>query len=358
MKALFIYKFLTLGGVEAVLCARLEGLHAYGVESRAWFLEDGPGRCVFDGVTERISIGGLSDLQRHLDGWRPDVLTTVDSPEIFPLLRQLSWRLPAVIEVHTPYRENRAYLRRLKGLPLSALFVPTAYQGEKLVGATVPGLPVRIVPNLLTADFMETPRPLVPAPPRPVIAWVGRLDALKNWKGLLDTARLLLRGEACTEFWIIGSGQGPSVHTDLYESARRSSVLPSLKWWIDIPHAQVPRLLDAVRDSGGVALSTSRRESFGMAIAEAMARGCPVVVPDMGPFTELVEDKVHGRLYRPGSAKDAAEKVASLLVDHPLHEACGRQARERVLSRHSPDVALPILAEELRRAAGLPEQIR
>jgi hypothetical protein len=37
VKVLFVYKYLTLGGVEAVLRARLDGLSAAGIEAHAWF---------------------------------------------------------------------------------------------------------------------------------------------------------------------------------------------------------------------------------------------------------------------------------------------------------------------------------
>ena len=47
MKILFVYKYLTMGGVESVLSARLMGLPNFGVDARAWFLSDGAGRGCF-----------------------------------------------------------------------------------------------------------------------------------------------------------------------------------------------------------------------------------------------------------------------------------------------------------------------
>ncbi len=56
MKVLFVYKYLTLGGCETVLRARLDGLTALGVDARAWFLNDGPGRSIFAGVEDRVHL--------------------------------------------------------------------------------------------------------------------------------------------------------------------------------------------------------------------------------------------------------------------------------------------------------------
>ena len=112
----------------------------------------------------------------------------------------------------------------------------------------------------------------------------------------------------------------------------------------------MPAFFDAVRDSGGAAVTTSRGESFGMTVVEAMARRCPVLVPDAGPFTDFVTDGVSGGLYRPGSAKSAADRLQTLLGDSALRERCGRRAREIVLERYAPGPALAVLARELEAA--------
>jgi glycosyltransferase involved in cell wall biosynthesis len=110
-------------------------------------------------------------------------------------------------------------------------------------------------------------------------------------------------------------------------------------------------LFDGVRESGGVVVSTSMEESFGLGVAEAMARGCAVVVPRHSAFPEFVEDLRHGRLYRPGSPRDAAACVVSLLTDHALRQACGARGRADILAKHAPEAALPLLAEQIRQLA-------
>jgi glycosyltransferase involved in cell wall biosynthesis len=111
----------------------------------------------------------------------------------------------------------------------------------------------------------------------------------------------------------------------------------------------MPRVLDGVRASGGVLVSTSRGESFGMAVVEGMARGCAVVVPSLGPFPEFVEHGVTGRMYRPGDERQAAMEVAVFLQDADERALCGRRAREAILARHAPEVALRLLADELHK---------
>jgi glycosyltransferase involved in cell wall biosynthesis len=94
-------------------------------------------------------------------------------------------------------------------------------------------------------------------------------------------------------------------------------------------------------------ISTSRGESFGMAVAEAMARGCAVVAPRLGPFTEFITDGIEGRLYRPGKVADAADAVSSLLGDDELRSRIGAKARQRILGSHATVLAMRTLAQAL-----------
>jgi glycosyltransferase involved in cell wall biosynthesis len=104
-----------------------------------------------------------------------------------------------------------------------------------------------------------------------------------------------------------------------------------------------------VRESGGAVVSTSRGESFGLTIAEAMARRCAVAAPDHSAFPEFVEPGKTGALFTPGSATAAADRIQELLADAGLRAALGERARESVLARFAPEPALAVLAAELRR---------
>jgi glycosyltransferase involved in cell wall biosynthesis len=77
-------------------------------------------------------------------------------------------------------------------------------------------------------------------------------------------------------------------------------------------------------------------EAFGRTVVEAMMLGKPVVVAGAGGPAELVEDGVTGLVVTPGSAEALAEGVLRLLGDPGLAGRCGRNAREQVRRRFSP----------------------
>ena len=357
LKVLFVYKYLTLGGVETVLRARLDSLDRHGIEAHAWFFYDLGGRSVFAGREDRIRIGAVEEcLAAAGDGF--DLLVSIDTEEVFPLLKPARGAAfpRLVVECHSPYLENIEYLRGLAAYHPAAVFVPSDYQRRIVRERLGEGVPVRVVPNPLRDAFVEEPAPF-PAPvPRPVVAWIGRMDDLKNWTGFVEIAGRLVQRDPRKdiEFWIAGKPVAAEGGEDLRKRGTEAGILGRLKWFRGLPHARVPAFLDAVRDSGGVVVSTSRGESFGMTVAEAMARGCAVVTPARAPFTEFVTDGETGLLIPltgPNCIETASEAIAALLNDSGRRTAMGKRARAAVLERFAPAPALAALARELRTAA-------
>jgi len=334
MKVLFVYKFLTTGGVEAVLRARLDGMGGSGVEGYAWFLEQIDGGAIFQGSAMDPYVGDLSRLAGHLRDNHYDVISVIDTPEVFSLLKQLPRTTKIVVEAHTPYLENLEYLRSLDGLQIASIIVPSRLQASLVEKRLKREIPVEVLPNPLGASFTSEPLVFEPKPSTPILAWIGRLDSLKNWRLAVKTASILKQRDKRFELWVAGRLVEPATSRRLYQSAKSAGILDRLRWFENFPHVRIHRWLDAVRESGGVVLATSKGESFGMTVAEAMARRCPVVVPAEPPFTEFIDHDVEGKLFRHGSAKKAAVEVENFLRDRNQRLSCGTRARDRILEHH------------------------
>lgn len=346
MKVVFVYRYLTLGGVESVISARLQALAQAGIDAHAFFLSEAGGRPLFDGLEEKLHVGSLGELEDFLAAG-VDIVTSIDTPEVFPLFAGESSRPPLVAEVHTTYPASLGYLGSLADAGVDRVFVPSEAQAELVRGRVRGEIDVRLVPNPLARDFVAT---LADAPqsPRPVLGWIGRLDEHKNWRRLLEVARNLPRDGSRPEIWMVGRPVDPGGGEMLHRRAREAGLLGRLRWLPGVSRRVIVRFLDQIRATDGVLLVTSEAESFGMTVAEGMARGCAVVVPERGPFDEFVEHDATGCLYRPGDAASAARVVAGLLADSRRAARLGRAARESVLRRYAPRVALRVLAEELR----------
>ena len=76
-------------------------------------------------------------------------------------------------------------------------------------------------------------------------------------------------------------------------------------------------------------LNTSVHEGIPMTILEAMARGLPVIAPQVGGIGEIIEDGVEGFLVSNRDPKAFAEKCL-LLQDVELRQRMGQAARAKV----------------------------
>jgi len=345
MKTLFVYKYLSLGGVESVLRTRLRHLPTFGIDARCWFLQDLGGRSVFHGLDDLIQVGTVGELMECVRSEGFDLVTSIDTEEILPCYTGDD--LPRLVfEAHSAYGGTLENWRIL-GRKVTAVFVPSKHHAS-VIGALVGGqATVRVVPNLVGNRFLGPVKKCEARPPDPVLAWLGRIDEHKNWKLFIEIASLLVQRPNPPEFWIVGGPVDPNVVGELFEKARRQHVLSRLRWLNRLSHQRIPALLDLVRESGGATISTSKAESFGMTIVEAMARACPVIVPRQGPFTEFVEDRKTGILYTPGSDVSAADGVTELLADPALQARLSRAGRDVVLERFSPEAGTALVAKEL-----------
>ena len=75
---------------------------------------------------------------------------------------------------------------------------------------------------------------------------------------------------------------------------------------------------------------------MGRTAVEAQLRGMPVIVPDSGGSSELVDDGVTGVTFEAGSAESLAEAYERLAGDAALRAEIGAQAREVATVRHDP----------------------
>lgn len=93
-----------------------------------------------------------------------------------------------------------------------------------------------------------------------------------------------------------------------------------------IPNKEVPKVLEKF----DVFCATSFKESFGVAVVEAMAMSVPVVVTDAEGFKEVVVDGEDGYIVSKGDEKAIASKLKELILDKEKRIHMGELGRKRV----------------------------
>jgi glycosyltransferase involved in cell wall biosynthesis len=350
VKVTFVYRYLSLGGVEVVLASRLSLLSRLGIESSLWFLSDGPGRNLFLGGDPAVHVGGLPELWGHLGSTRPDLVSIIDTPEAFDAVRSEPRPPRVILEVHTPYPDSRVYLRGPECRVARAVFVPSEHQKRVVRREMVHAPPIVVVPNPIGAAFEAPLDDVVVEGVPPILAWIGRLDRLKDWRRFLLVASRVIHECPKVEAWVIGAGSDDE-EREFLRRGERGELRGRLRWLRGVRPAVMPRLLDCVRASGGVVMSTSRGESFGMAIAEAMARGCAVAVPDREAFPEFISPGRDGLLFPHGKTRHAADQVCMLLSSAEARRELGKNARTRIIQSHGAEVSSRALGQALAQVA-------
>ncbi|MBI2448229.1 glycosyltransferase family 4 protein [Candidatus Microgenomates bacterium] len=85
-------------------------------------------------------------------------------------------------------------------------------------------------------------------------------------------------------------------------------------------------------------LPSVARESFGIAIAEAMALGKIIVASRLGGIPELIDNGENGFLFCPGDDKELTAILDKILKDFDKYHTLGFAARKKYLSFFSIDV--------------------
>lgn len=117
---------------------------------------------------------------------------------------------------------------------------------------------------------------------------------------------------------------------DLREEIKKLIVSLSLEQVIflkgRIPNTAVPETLQQF----DIFCATSEKESFGVAVVEAMAMARPVVVTDAEGFREVAEDGVTGFVVQKRNVEAIAEGLKQLILDEDMRKRFGQAGRQRV----------------------------
>jgi len=142
---------------------------------------------------------------------------------------------------------------------------------------------------------------------------------------MIDIARCINQTTPGTRFSLIGDGP---LRTALEEQVRDCGLSATFALpghLSDMP--QFYRQLD-------VYLNTSLHEGIPMSILEAMAHGLPVVAPDVGGISEMIDHGVDGFLVTERTPEAFAAALMQL-QDVAVRRRIGAAAREKVRARFS-----------------------
>jgi glycosyltransferase involved in cell wall biosynthesis len=177
----------------------------------------------------------------------------------------------------------------------------------------------------------------------PLIGMFARLAEGKGQDDLLAAFGIALRSHP--EARLLIAGDGPT-QRQLHSRSRELGLAQAVRFLGF--RRDIPRLLGAL----DIFAHPSRREPFGLAVAEAAAAGLPSVAYREGAMPELIVDGRTGFLADAGDIAGLALRIDRLLDETELARAMGAAARERMLREFRPSDAGKAFARLVRAVAG------
>ena len=314
MDVLVIYQFCTFGGVERAILNRVQAFRRHGMDIKVsvGYLYKDEALGSFQGYIRAHKLedyleafilpqGGNFDWNQY------DLVSIIDTPQVLERIRTAE---NVFIECHTGYVENRQYLKNIPG-NIRGVLVPSQ-SFKELIEKENPDLPpVYVIPNLVSEEFYAETLPSEERvfPKRP-LTYFARRDELKNFAEAV-TIYESLKDEDDVNFFVIGYGADDKSLVELLEKKHliERSFLRGR-----IGFSEAPYLTNMVKSHGGIFISPSKAESFGLSAAEFMSAGVPVLLSNIPAHRELVQgDKRF--LYNLGEIASAKKKLSALWKD-------------------------------------------
>jgi glycosyltransferase involved in cell wall biosynthesis len=331
-----------------------------GIENHIRLLAEAQARAGH-AVTVLVTNRGANTVEENLNGVRvikAGRLATVASTPLSPaLLSQLRSLEPGITHLQSPYPigelaqwlvgRGRPYIisyqadinrltQRLIMLAYGPLFLSILSHAAAVL-ATSPNF-AAASPYLQTVADRVVIAPLgidtarfQPAAARrpstePVLLFVGQL---RHYKGVSDLlhAMTLLRAPARPALLIAGNGP----MRQAWEALCRSLDLGDQVTFLgNVPDADLPALYQSA--DVFVLPSTSRAESFGLVLVEAMASGLPCITTEINSGNSyIVQNNVTGLVVPPRSPQALAQAIARLIANPAEGVQMGQAGRKRAL---------------------------
>jgi glycosyltransferase involved in cell wall biosynthesis len=331
------------GGRERRVFWESVGLREHGVEvffvcqrgtEFARRVEEGGFECCAFALRGRFRLGSLLRLRRLIQKWRPHVLTTHSSKEMYLafLAARLVRRRPLIVRM----RHHGIYPRRGFGYRFIAdAIVTVTHAMEDYMSRSLgvdPGRVFTVPSGVDMGRFSprepsreETERLGVVAGGK-VVVTVADFAGRKGYPTLVRAAAKVLSEMPDAVFVLVGGG---SERRGVEELVREMGCERSFRFpgYIE----DIPGVLSTAR----LFVLPSIHEGTPAALVEAMAMKKPVVASRVGGIPEVIVDGVTGVLVEPGDSDALARAIISLLNEPEKAKAMGERARQAVEEKYS-----------------------
>lgn len=243
----------------------------------------------------------------------------IETRSVWPALRHRCYR--SSLFATAPLAANVA-LHRAIGTwqrKVDAFIALSSFQRDLVSQGGIPTERIHVRPNFVEGSAQPT---RITDRSNQVL-FVGRLSQEKGVHTLIEAWEKL--GGAAPELLIIGDGPCK------WDLVKQASGLP-IRF---LGQASKEFVSKAMESCKLLVLPSEWYETFGLVVAEAMARGTPAIVSDLGALPEIVDDGVNGLIFPAGDSLSLSKKVTAALDNVNLLQTMSANARATYDTKYS-----------------------
>ena len=290
-------------------------------------------------ATQRVYLSNNQSNARELD---PDYdVFVINDPQPAALRyfcegMQAKWIWRCHVDSSEPDEEAWQFLRPYIEEYDAAVFTKSDFVPPDLKGPRIAIMPPAIDP--LSTKNMPLPKAEVCKSmldnlglhkDRPLIVQVSRFDRWKDPFGVINVFRLVREKVPGVQLALVGSlanddPEGWELYAAIHEEADKYEDAHVFSNLNGVGNMEV----NAFQTASDVVIQKSIKEGFGLAVAEALWKGTPVVAGNAGG----IPLQMTGRLsdYLVNSIEECAERIVYLLEHQELAEELGKEGKEHV----------------------------
>lgn len=341
MKLLFTF-FNPSGGMETLNRTRCQALSEYGVECHLLYTHNGEGRKNVRNIPMLIT-NKDAEIRDLLERVAFDLIVVCTDIDLAERIRSFGYTGLLVFEVQGLGILSEAeqiieeFAERIHQHPDALLYPETAHL-QTLFQKKFPSIPQFSFDDPVNCvQFEYTSYPIKN---HPIIGWVGRISANKNWKEFLRIGKNMIDIYPEMYLWMFQDETlyEPEEKESFDQLVAASGISSRLIRYSNIPHEQMADYMSMIGDSGGFLCSTSILEGFGYAVAEAMLCRCPVLSTDSDGIRRLVVHNKTGIIYARGNVEEAVEAGMTLMNNQNLRAKIRRNGERHIRKNLSSSV--------------------
>ncbi len=325
MKIAHIFWALGFGGIETMLVNIANAQAQYGAEVHIILINEMYEKSLLERLSPRVKLhllnrkvgskglGFIWKLNKELKSINPDKIH-IHGPEFYAMIFNRRLSHEASLTLHDlPVEPARHGFTLLRSWVARCTFghlchedlvrlIPKIFSISEAVKEAFHwkyGIDSQVVFNgILTSNFKQRDSKQKADPFR--VVQISRLDYMKKGQDLLIEAAALIKGNVDVTF--IGDGEG-------MEYLKKHTGELEMNDYVHFLGKQTQDFISKHLKDYDLFVQPSRREGFGLTVAEAMAARVPVLVSSGQGPAEVTENDKFGWVFENGNVQDLADKM-------------------------------------------------